>query len=384
MAATGQRLEADAFRRLLVWVSLIGTSIFLYRYNALLHAGQAILAEDFSVFYRAAQQLAMGNPVAVYGGSEGTIHPFVNPPFFLLALKPLAYFNPSSALWLYYGVQIAAWVAAWHVRPVKALFPQLSHRPAAYSFTISAISLPFAVHTVLAGQTGLLSATLLLLGIAFWQSKPPITGIFWGLLTYKFQLALLPFIALLACRQYKAIAAFTVTVLLLCLGATMQFGADIWLHYLEASRLHAQTVLLTIPEKYQQQLISLYAALRQLGFSLQLASLMQLVLAMGTITATVLVLRRAPISLAAAFLCIALYFCSAYVLAYDTVIISIALLLLIEQYYTKALPATLRAGIIAALFIGLVSPSLQHYGIPFAITILLWLATDIFKWSKRA
>jgi hypothetical protein len=84
---------------------------------------------------------------------------------------------------------------------------------------------PFAFFT---GQNCFLTSSLLVGGFSFVETRPLLGGALLGLATYKPQLFLMVPIALIASRQWKALASGAATAAILIIASVAVFGVDIW------------------------------------------------------------------------------------------------------------------------------------------------------------
>lgn len=88
---------------------------------------------------------------------------------------------------------------------------------------------PAIVMNIMIGQNGAMTAFLLLAGLYYSARRPVLGGILLGILTFKPHLCLMLPMALLATRNWRAIAAATITSLSLAGLVTLWLGEDIWL-----------------------------------------------------------------------------------------------------------------------------------------------------------
>ena len=85
----------------------------------------------------------------------------------------------------------------------------LKNRVGAYDrFVIYAFCFPFVINIMLCGQTGLFTASIMLLGFAVIKKKPYWAGVIFSLITFKPQLAIGLLIPLLATKNYKSLSTF--------------------------------------------------------------------------------------------------------------------------------------------------------------------------------
>ena len=97
---------------------------------------------------------------------------------------------------------------------------------------------PSGFVNILLGQNGFITTALAVAGFAVLPQRAVVAGIMFGLLTFKPQLGILIPIALIAMRQWSAMAAAAVTAALL-LGLThVSYGGDVWLQFWQSTMPH--------------------------------------------------------------------------------------------------------------------------------------------------
>jgi alpha-1,2-mannosyltransferase len=376
--------EHYQFEKLVLFLALAVAAIFWMRYIPLLQSGEAVFAEDFNAHWNALSVFNHWPPAVPYDPSSvdvynaGTIaeyHPYLNPPFFLLLLWPLAFLPHDVAVAVYYMAQLALWLWVLHRQEVRALWPRwAAHRY--YLARSTLLGLPILLNTVLAGQTGWLLASIFLYGVAALKTNPTRAGIWLSFLLIKPQIVLPVGVLLLFGRHWRALGTFAAIALALIALSTLIWGVGIWLTY--SQTLLAFTAVLQqaeLPEELRTQLISFYAGLRLAGVGDALALGFQAIfscLALGILAWRIhnTLLNPAIFALAA----ISMFISSAYVLQYEAPIMLIIILLLMNAGYSRPLSAVTRIVVMLALCSGVIVPLLQLKEIPVgALTILaLW------------
>jgi hypothetical protein len=173
--------------------------------------GRAAEIYDLNAFH-AFQQTVVGAPL------DGRIYAY--PPVLLVLTAPLALipYVPALFVWL-----SASWYAFY--RALKLAMP-------GRSVLLLAMAAPAVLINAIGGQNGCWTAALLGGGLSLLERRPWLAGALLGLQTYKPQLGLLIPVALLAGRQWRAIAAACVTAGALLIVSTLWFGTDVWAEYL--------------------------------------------------------------------------------------------------------------------------------------------------------
>jgi hypothetical protein len=198
------------------------------------------VGEDWTVYDTAIRAYYEGRLALLYDGAALTgllnarfgswfdgplpLHPWLYPPHYLLLLLPFGLLPPVAAYILFIVLSFAAMAIA-----VSAFFADWRRRLAA----IAMVALcPAAAITVLLGQNSFFTCALLAGGFGLLRRRPVLAGALFGLLTYKPQLCLMVPVALLAERQWKAMAVAAATALGLVLASAAVLGADPWRDWL--------------------------------------------------------------------------------------------------------------------------------------------------------
>ena len=195
---------------------------------------------DFIAFWSAARLALAGRPEAAYDWTaiaaahrlavpalRGLVFAWHYPPTFLLVVLPLGLVAYPAALAAFSVAGAGLWAGL--VRRVAA-------DPRAW---IVAASAPAGLINLLDGQNGFLTASLAGFALILLGRRPTVAGVLIGLLAIKPHLAVLFPLALLAERQWRAIAAAAATAALFALASIAAFGWDTlaaFLHDLPLSR----------------------------------------------------------------------------------------------------------------------------------------------------
>jgi hypothetical protein len=284
---------------------------------------------DFISFWGAAQLALAGDPAAAYDQARlhevqsavvtfvnGDGMPFPYTPAFLLLVMPFGLLPFAVSLPLWSVATFTAYFVA-----VRRMFPQSGWLAAAFP--------PVFINAAI-GQNAFVTAAIFIGGMLLLQRRPFAAGLLLGCLVIKPQLGLLLPIALLAARQWRAIAGAAVSSLgVLALGALV-FGAaatEAWLAQMPLYVNIGRDGLVG-----WHKMASVYAALRQAGSGLELAFAGHLLVAAA---AALLVWRvwrsdaEAPTK--AGILAAATLLASPYVFPYDAVLLVIAFFWLAQR-----------------------------------------------------
>lgn len=285
---------------------------------------------DFLAFWGAGHVAAAGDPAAAYDlavqervqtgtGSVGWFA-FVNPPPFLFVATPFGAL-PFPAAWV-------AWVAVtyglWAWAAIRA-FPRL---------WLPVLAFPGALIAAGHAQTGLLTAALLVGGVALVDKRPLAGGALLGALIIKPHLALLVPFWLAAGGRWRAFLAAGASALGLLALAWAVFGSATMLAYTTSWDASAAIMASDDPEFYLR-MATFYSQLR-LFMAPPLALAFNVVLALALITMVVLAWRRSADPLATGALMLAgTALASPYLFNYDLPFLILPLLWLVREGRAK-------------------------------------------------
>ena len=289
------------------------------------------LGTDFSSFFAAGRMVLEGRAAEAYDwvqhfemqrrihGSEQQF-PWSYPPIFLLvaSLFALLPYIPSFLAWQGASLLAAAVAYSKIIRGPLALL-------VGFGFPATLICLGH-------GQTGFLTAALMVGGLLAIRRSELLAGVLFGLLAYKPQFGvLLPFV-LAAGGYWRAFFAAAATVLGL-LGITLAlWGWPVWEAFLvstSATRVIVFEAGDTGFEKFQ----SAFAWVRLWGGSVLLAYAMQALVASYVLVVCIWMWRTAsiPFRIKAAALLVGSLLISPYTLDYDFVVLGMALAFIVAE-----------------------------------------------------
>src|SRR6185503_928583 len=177
---------------------------------------------DFDTYNRALQ--------ALFGPSFPE-HNWSYPPHLLLFTWPFGFlpYLAAYALWCVVGFVLYMRVAGTGEHRIERL-------------VMLAVS-PAVVVSVFAGQNGFFSAALLIGGLCLLDRRPIVSGVLFGLLTFKPQLGLLLPLMLVLTARWRCIASAVLTALVLGALTALLFGPDVWTAYFRDAVPMQQSVL---------------------------------------------------------------------------------------------------------------------------------------------
>jgi hypothetical protein len=308
------------FGWLLYWTAIPVADTLINRIGSL-------AAHDFVSFYAASRFAASGAPAQVYvldamratihslaGGHDLTI-PWSYPPHYLLLLTPLGFLSPQTGLWTWIGLHFAVVAAMtgvivrnWRVAVFGAL-------------------LPAAAHSVFYGQNGSLTAALLGLGLVAFDRSPVLTGVAWGLLSYKPHFALIPLSLAFALRRWATLTAMFFTIFALIGASVLVMGAETWRSFLGVLAWHARSA----PDWYLDRSITAFGLARVAGAGIPFSLAIHATVALGAVAICIRVWRGTTDEAARAFsLATAALLFSPYGYEYDLAVLAVPFAYLIK------------------------------------------------------
>ena len=297
--------------------------------------------------------------------------PFPYAPTVLLMLWPLGLLSLVAA----YG----AWIVVTLALYICSIFTK-GH--AALAMATFALVAPTTTINIVVGQSGFLLAALLIGGLRLMDRRPILSGILFGLLTYKPQFGILVPIALMAAGQWRCIAAACVTTATLIVASVAVFGGTIWLTWLRAFPAYAAWFDDRIIGQSGRS--TLTANLQSLGVAQEPARLIQAI-AVGL--AAVLVwfcFRRLPRALAIPALLVATSLATPHAFLYDLPMVTGAALLFVAYRLRSDMPFSLpEIGvlILVLIFPAIMAQSTTH--VPISTVVLSLFEMLILSTGER-
>jgi alpha-1,2-mannosyltransferase len=341
------------------------------------------LGTDFSSFYAAGSLVLDGRAADVYNmaahyareqqifGLSTPYYGWLYPPIFLLLATPLALMP--------YLVALAVWQVsslALYLSVIGGIVAKMRMRGMAVGPVWLPIAAGFpAVFINLGhGQNGFLSAGLFGAALLALPARPILSGVLFGLLAYKPQLALVTPIVLLAAGQWRTVIAAGVTVMALVGLTGLLFGGDLWLAFI-ASTETSRKLLLEQGDVGFEKLQSVFAAVRMTGGGVALAYAVQGAVSAAVLCGTAWAWRSAcDFDLKAALLVVATLLASPHVLDYDLVMLALAIAYAVSAGAAGGFRAFEISLLAAAWIVPLLSRGIaQATGIPLGLAVLLTL-----------
>src|ERR1700761_7883146 len=234
------------------------------------------------------------------------------PPPFLFVASLLARFP--------YGAAFAGWVCVSAI-PYLVVMRAIVGRPFGW---VLALAVPTVISNGLVGQNGFLTAALIGGTLYLIPARPWLAGICLGLLSYKPQYGLLFPLVLIATSHWRVFFSAAVTAIALAIASWLAFGTESWQAFFHWMPMFSQAFL-TEGKAPWWKLQSLFAMVRYLGGTEQLAWIFQWVLSAAVAVVLVVMWRsRISYSLKAAALATGTLLITPYLFMYDVMVLAIA------------------------------------------------------------
>jgi Glycosyltransferase family 87 len=282
-------------------------------FSALWSYARIALSQGAAVLYDPAalhaQQVALGM-------EDKFLQPYPYPPIFLLLIEPIGMLSMNAAFLVFMGLTLIAYGCAIFVgsKPLKIT-------------TLAIAIIPTTSATISCGQTGFLSAALLIGGVRLASAYPAMGGMLIGILAYKPQLGVLIPLAMASAGLWRAAVTATVTILGLVLASGLVFGWALWpawFAYLPIynAEFHPELVWLSS---------SIADTARYLGMAPRFAYGMQIVAGSFAAWLTWRACRGGMTPVAITVLAVATFFVTPHAFIYDLPMVSGALMLYANQ-----------------------------------------------------
>ena len=218
---------------------------------------------------------------------------------------------------------------------------------------ILALAIPATFNNALAGQNGFLTAALIGGTLYLLPTRPVLSGICLGLLTYKPQYGLLFPLALIAAAEWKVFFIAVLTAVAVALVSLLAFGMESWQAFFHWMPMFSQAFL-TEGKAPWWKMQSIFALVRYFGGSEPLGWTFQWVMTVSVALCVALIWRSSMrYSLKAASLAAGTLLTTPYLFMYDMTVLAVPVAFLVRTgiargFRSYELPAM---GIAAALMI---------------------------------
>jgi arabinofuranan 3-O-arabinosyltransferase len=257
--------------------------------------------------------------VAVLGQSYEGNFAWHYPPPFLFVAALLAHFP--------YGVAYFGWAAVSLV-PYLAVVRAIVGR----SFgLLLAAAFPVVFTNALVGQNGFLTASLIGGTLYLMPTRPVLSGICLGLLSYKPQYGLLFPLVLIAASQWRVFFTAGIVAVLIASLSWLAFGSESWQAFFHWMPMFSQAFL-TEGRAPWGKMQSIFALVRYFGGTEQLAWIFQWIMSGAVAVLLALMWRSRSVSypLKAASLAAGALLITPYLFLYDLMVLAIAVAFLVR------------------------------------------------------
>ncbi len=196
-----------------------------------LYTGAKLLRTDQASLYDLEKQRLVQQPIDPSRGSW--VLPFFYPPFFAVALLPLAWLPFSAAFVVMTAINLALLAAA-----LRIIIRKLQLNRQQTNWLMLATFCNYGVHyAFLEAQTSFIALLLLVLFVFTLQGSAQGKPWIWSsLLFFKPQLVATPFLILLGRRRWRDLGLALITIALLCLLSLAVVGFEGMRAYIDISR----------------------------------------------------------------------------------------------------------------------------------------------------
>ncbi|HWQ97791.1 MAG TPA: glycosyltransferase family 87 protein [Clostridia bacterium] len=380
-------------KRLVVYCILIFViyvlMFFFFLFSNVLENGTGLseFGIDFADYYTAGHMAISGELDSVYSVPAhratmeqvlGVVVPFTlpwrYPPVFLLAIIPFSLlpFKISMVLWLGVTLVLAA-VAIFRMLPEKRWLGAL------------ALGFPGVFMNFRWGQNGFLSAAILAAGVGALEINPVLGGAMLGLLVYKPQFAVFPFLILLLTKRWKALLSAIASALAISLASMALFGVDQWIEFFRSLFVSSSNLMEAESATIAAIQVSVYNSMMVLTESPLASMLAQGICSLGAIIAVCWIFRKSDrFALKGAALVLGIPLAIPYFMQYDLMILAVPLVLLAYDYSKSGFRKNELIITTLVWFLPVISwPLMRNTGIQICPLLLAFQILMIFKRVKR-
>jgi len=300
-------------------------TILLLHHEWLFASGGRLVPADFLTYWSAGKAALAGKAATAYDPKifhalqESIAGRFSS--FYFWSYPPAFFFVAVMLASLPYATAYISWIATTGVAYALAA-NTIARRRSAFLFALAS---PAALLTSYAGQNGFLTAALFGGFLVTLSSRPIVSGILIGLMTYKPQFGLLIPIALLANGQWRCMFSAALTAVVLLILAVLVFGAGTAGQFMHAMPAMSNLYLKLGGEGWQK-IHSMYGIARFLGAGDRLAwSIQGALIVVSAVSVALLWRSSATLALKAAGLIAAAMLSTPYLHGYDFPVLMMAL-----------------------------------------------------------
>ena len=308
-----------------------------------------------------------------------TFFPYAYPPSYLLLITPLGWMPFALAAVCWIGLTFAAFLA------VVLRLLDLRGGTAVWAAAVLLL-MPTTMLGVVYGQSGFLTAALLIGGMLWVPTRPFLAGLVLGLLTVKPQLGVLVPVALLAAGAWRAIGGAIAGAAALVLISMAVHGGGIWLDWIDSLGSHAAAVA-AMGDRFHAIMATPLAGFLLVGAPRPLAMALHVLCALFAIALVWKGFRRGVTPLATAALLVGTFLVTPYGFTYDTPMVTAAVFLLCVTRYRageRPLPGELAILVFALAAPCFVLADAHVPMVPASLLLLCWLISRRLRLSASS
>jgi hypothetical protein len=320
--------------------------------------GRAPLAYDINGFVTFERSLTASNAEFKW---------FSYPPLAMIIALPfgLLPFVPSFVVWT-----LAGWALL-----VRMIAQQMERLTAA----VAVLATPAFFMNAFSGQNGAFTATFMASGILLLERHPVLSGVAFGLLSYKPHLGVLIPVALFAGGRWTAFAAAGAMVVAMILASIPVVAWESWIGFARNMPLNRE--ILEIASPNWMRMPTVFSAARLLRMPITVSYIAQLISALlAAISVAVVWRSSAPIELRGSSLIVGTFLATPYAWDYDLVV----MLFVLVWYWNYAERCGWKPGEKYALVALVVVPILRlipyHPWSAECGPIIFWLVLGLLVW----
>jgi len=368
-----------------VVISVYVASVYLATVSGNLDASGNAVGRDFVLMWVGGKLAASDDIATVFDpplfyatvreifGPEFPFIKWVYPPHFLFIALPLAYLSYLGAYAAWCGITLISFLAAarWaglHWLGVGVLF-------AAPSTFINGLT----------GQNGFLTAALCIAGWALLKERPWLAGIMFGALTIKPHLGILIPIALIAAREWRAMAGAAITFGVFVATSTALFGADAWSMYINVIGPDMADYVVSDKGVAEWMMPTFFNAAGRLGFDSLTAGLVQFPATVLAAVITYQAFRRPwPFEFKISTFMACVFLATPYAFNYDMAYLSIPVIVLLGHAASNNLRQDELWTAAAAWLLPMAIFPLNYHHLPLSPLIILALVACLWRRAEIA
>ncbi len=306
--------------------------------------------------------IAFNAALSAFMGMDLAFNPFPYPPnalWFVLPLSAIPYYW-SFWVWMVLGLGAYLLVSAGGGSSLARVLLLLAAPATLINFSM--------------GQNGFLTAVLFLGGLKLLERRPLLAGILFGALTFKPQLGLLIPIVLLAGRHWSTFMAAVITTVGVLAWSLWFVGIDAWRDYLTVGVPAQRDLMETGSGWFLSMMPTPFAAARLLDFGISAGYVVQGLSALGAaIGVGWAYYKGGDPRLLIVVVLSGTFLASPYVLSYDLVLLSVAVVYLTEHGLKNGFLLGERLILGLAWLLPILTTSTKSVGFPVGPTVLFLL-----------